>query len=147
MKNIDWRAWLWQYGLPLLIIVGADVILLWLATHGVLADDLGLLLLIVLVVQPGLAFLCGLLFRPPHIWVVPALWVVVLLILPPIIGIVVNGPPGPRPPNAPDPISMVQPLLVNVVPMIVTMWLGREVRRWLDRNQLGRHQGPRAPAT
>lgn len=64
MERAHWRAWARPYGLPTLLLLGSLGFM-----YAIWGDpDLAWALF----VAPPLAFLAGLLFRPPHAWVAPA---------------------------------------------------------------------------
>lgn len=77
MNTANWRLWLWQYGLPLALLVAAFPLTWLIGTRLFGADDPDFFW--VLVVVPITAFLTGLLLRPARVWVMPAIVVALLM--------------------------------------------------------------------
>lgn len=74
MAARNWRAWVWQYGGPIAVLLVGNRLVV-----GTSKDD-GAMLLWLFVVAPALLFLTGLLLPPQRVWVVPlgailAMWV------------------------------------------------------------------------
>lgn len=139
MKTVDWRAWFWQYVVPLLIFIASFAVMAWLMSRT--GEDLDLLWLFV--VFPVLAFGCGLVFQPRRSWVVP-LCVVIGMV---VVGAVNMYVLGRGAIVRPTPIGFVLAIVFLVgVPLTFLMWVGRSLRQ-LVGGHAGRHRGPRAPAT
>jgi hypothetical protein len=121
MKTVDLRAWGWHYGLPLLIFVASIPVILGIGE--LTGDDLDFLLFFG--VFPMLSLLVGLLFRPPHAWVIPAIVLVAFLAVASWSMYVLDQGPTQKP----DPAAFVL-LFVFVVglPMTVLIWIGRSLR-------------------
>lgn len=140
MKTVDWRAWLWQYGAPLLLFVAALVVMAVLMS--LTGEDLDLLWL--LVVFPVLALGCGFVVQPRRSWVVPLVLTTGMI----VAGAVSMYGLGLGPVVQPSPVTFVLTnVLLEGVLLTFLIWIGRTLRQGAGIGFGRRRQGPRTPAT
>jgi hypothetical protein len=137
MRLENWRTWLWQYALPIVLLSYPAMLPGLFYTDAELdaGDADGVMLFSYIVALPVIALLAGILMRPAHAWISPAAalalsWVVILR-----LGSW-NGETEP----------LVGMVFFVALPQVGLIWLGRTFGNWAEptvRRLL--HRGTRAP--
>ncbi len=130
MNTVNWRAWLWEYVLPTLLVISLGPI--WVAIWGdlnILAFGLALMI----------AAVTGFMLRPVHAWVMPVAVVVIFAMV--VYALEILGFSEPE-----SNVGLVPGLTLIVgLPLTFCNWLGRELRRNAPPHSW-RQTGPHAPA-
>lgn len=125
MKAVNWQSWMWQYLLPIAILV-LSVPLTYLIADGVLGhEDPDIFW--VLVIAPIIAFLIGFVVRPKITWVIPIVAVVMFEVA------VAAG----RGIDAAAETSFAVVALLGL-PMWFLIWAGQRARPWFEERVASR---------
>jgi hypothetical protein len=125
MRTQNWRTWLWQYALPIVLLSFPPALpgLFYTEAEVDAGDADGAMLLAYYVAQPVLALLIGVLMRPARLWIAPA----VAIVLSWIVIILAEGIGNVE-------VEQLGALAFLVaLPQVVLIWLGKSFRNWVER--------------
>jgi hypothetical protein len=134
MRSVDWRRWLWQYVLPIVILQLSFGLTMLLGLGG---DEFDVFWFVF--VMPVAAFLVGVFFRPDLTLVIPigvvfGLWFLAMFT------------PGATEPIVGDLGAFFLLLGLVGLPILFLVWLGKRLRPWLEGKLMSRRDQPNLPA-
>lgn len=133
MKKLEQHKWLWQYVLPIAILVLA--VTLTLLTGALLFGARDLDIFAALVIMPITAAIVGIIFRPERVLVVAAaavvLWEIPIFLSRGMDGVVV---------------TIIPVILLVGLPIALLLWAGKAARPWIDNKLASRYNLNQPPA-